>query len=77
MGFGIPLESYLRGPLREWAEALLSERRIREDGLLAPELIRARWAEHLRGRKDWQFHIWDVLMLQSWLDDNRRLAMAG
>ena len=71
MGFGIPIESYLRGPLREWAEALLSERRIRDEGLLAPELIRARWAEHLSGRKDWQFHMWDVLMLQSWLDDNR------
>jgi asparagine synthase (glutamine-hydrolysing) len=71
MGFGIPIEGYLRGPLRDWAEALLSERRIREGGLLAPELIRERWAEHLSGRKDWQYHIWDVLMLQSWLDENR------
>ena len=71
MGFGIPIEGYLRGPLRGWAEALLSERRIREDGLLAPELIRERWSEHLSGRKDWQYHIWDVLMLQSWLDENR------
>ena len=71
MGFGIPIESYLRGPLRDWAEALLSERRIREVGLLAPELIRQRWSEHLSGRKDWQYHIWDVLMLQSWLDENR------
>jgi asparagine synthase (glutamine-hydrolysing) len=71
MGFGIPIEGYLRGPLRDWAESLLSERRIREDGLLAPELIRERWAEHLSGRKDWQYHIWDVLMLQSWLDESR------
>jgi asparagine synthase (glutamine-hydrolysing) len=71
MGFGIPIDGYLRGPLRGWAEELLGEKRIREDGLLAPELIRERWSEHLTGRKDWQYHIWDVLMLQSWLDETR------
>jgi asparagine synthase (glutamine-hydrolysing) len=77
MGFGIPIESYLRGPLRDWAEGLLSESRIREDGLLAPELIRKRWDEHLSGRKDWQYHIWDVLMLQAWLDENRGQVQAS
>ena len=62
---------YLRGPLQNPAEALLSERRIREDAPAGSRTIRERWAEHLSGRKDWQYQIWDVLMLQSWLDDTR------
>ncbi|MEP5980659.1 MAG: asparagine synthase (glutamine-hydrolyzing), partial [Marinobacter alexandrii] len=70
MGFGIPLDSWLRGPLREWAEALLDERRLRSEGFFHPEPIRAMWAEHLSGKQNWQYHLWSVLMFQAWLEVN-------
>ena len=69
MGFGIPLDSWLRRPLREWAEALLDESRLRSEGFFQPEPIRAMWAEHLSGKQNWQYHLWSVLMFQAWLED--------
>ena len=71
-GFGIPLDSWLRGPLRDWAEALLDEGRLRREGFLNPEPIRRSWQEHLSGRRSWQYHLWDVLMFQAWLDEHHR-----
>ena len=68
MGFGIPLGEWLRGPLRDWAEHLLSERRLREAGLLDAALVRRYWHEHLGGHRNWQYLIWDVLMLEAWRD---------
>lgn len=67
MGFSVPIDAWLRGPLRHWAEALLDETTLRQQGLLNPEPIRARWREHLSGKRNWQHHLWDVLMLQAWL----------
>lgn len=65
-GFGIPLDAWLRGPLRDWAEALLDESRLRREGFLRPEPVREKWLEHLSGRRNWQHWLWNVLMFQAW-----------
>ena len=66
-GFGIPVGQWLRGPLRDWAEALLDERRLIEEGYLKSAPIREIWQQHLSGRHDWTTRLWSVLMFQAWL----------
>ncbi len=65
-GFSPPVGAWLRGPLREWAEDLLAEGRLRREGFLHPEAVRALWAQHLAGWKDREQLLWAVLMFQAW-----------
>lgn len=69
MGFGVPVGEWLRGPLKSWAEDLLSEKNIAEAGFLRAEPVRKKWLEHLSGYRNWQYLLWDVLMFQAWLRD--------
>ena len=70
-GFAIPLARWLRHELRDWAEALLEPERIAREGIFDPAPIRKAWDEHLSGRRDWQHHLWDILMFQAWHEGQR------
>ncbi len=71
MGFGVPIGAWLRGPLRGWAEELLSPTRLRSEGFLDADGVQQVWREHLQNRRDREYFIWDVLMFEAWLDSQK------
>jgi asparagine synthase (glutamine-hydrolysing) len=71
MGFGVPMADWLRGPLREWAEALIEPRRLAQEGFFSVSVVQERWREFIEDQKPYEHHLWDVLMFQAWLDANR------
>jgi asparagine synthase (glutamine-hydrolysing) len=74
LGFDPPVGAWLRGPLRSWAEDLLSPASLTRHGLVDPAPVQSTWQEHLRGRADHTYRLWAVLMLQGWLDRQAVLA---
>jgi asparagine synthase (glutamine-hydrolysing) len=71
-GFAIPVGRWLAGPLRDWAEALLAEPRLRAEGHIDPAPVRRMWAQHCAGTRDWTARLWNVLMFQAWLEAQRQ-----
>lgn len=74
MGFGVPVDLWLRGPLRDWAETLLDEQRLQSQGIFASAAIRERWQAHLNGQ-NWAYPLWNVLMAQAWIDANPEVRL--
>lgn len=70
-GFAVPVGDWIRGPLQGWAETLLSEQRLRQDGYFNPQPICGYWREHLSGQMNRRHQLWAPLMFQAWLDNLR------
>jgi asparagine synthase (glutamine-hydrolysing) len=76
MGFGVPVAEWLRGPLRDWAEELLSADRLRQEGFLNPKIVRGTWLRHLAKLSNEGDALWHILMFQAWLQ-NRTKDLSG
>jgi len=68
MGFGAPIGRWLRGPLKEWAESLINDVRLKQEGYFDPVLVANMWEQHINGSRNWGYHLWSILMFQAWLD---------
>ena len=70
-GFGVPVHEWLRGPIRPWAEELLNETRLKDEGYFASKTIRQKWTQHVSGHRNWQAQLWGILMFQAWLEGQK------
>ena len=77
MGFGVPIDQWLRGPLKSWAAALIEPARLAREGFFDPEPIQRKWAEHQSSSHNWSCHLWSVLMFESWLDVSTHSKLNG
>lgn len=73
MGFAVPLETWLRGPLKDWSNELLDPVRLKNDALFNTEIIRKKWDEHQSGKRNWHYQLWDVIVFNLWLDEQKKL----
>ena len=69
-GFSVPISEWLRGPLKKWAEDLLDRSRLESEGYFSPDIVHARWNDHISGTRNWAYSLWGILMFQSWLENN-------
>jgi asparagine synthase (glutamine-hydrolysing) len=77
MGFGVPIDRWLRDDLRDWADAFLDEKRLAEEGFFNVELVRAKWREHRSGAGNWHYYLWPILMFQGWFERERHAYPLG
>tara|TARA_B100000315_G_C14170750_1_gene404423 strand:- start:262 stop:507 length:246 start_codon:yes stop_codon:yes gene_type:complete len=70
MGFAIPIGDWIKGPMREWAEELIGNKRIEQEGYFKTDLVDEMWQQHLSGRYNRTHELWNILMFQSWIDSN-------
>jgi asparagine synthase (glutamine-hydrolysing) len=77
MGFGVPIDRWLRGPLRDWAEHLLSVKSLLDPGLFNVDRVREKWREHHSGDRNWQYLLWDVLVFQDWYLQHKSARQAS
>ena len=70
MGFSVPLDQWLRGPLKDWAEKLLEPKKIEQQGFFKANIINEKWKQHQTGFRNWQYQLWNILIFQQWLEHN-------